>query len=111
MTVFESPGSNRTAVPAAMSSRLKKAFSRSNARNRFASQKWKCEPTWARANGEEIELQSAGESREGTYLDGSVTGVGDLEPDALPPFVDPDDLASEDPRPRHLFVADPLWFV
>ena len=41
-----SPGSNRSAVPAGMSSRRPYARARSKRRNRFTSKKCVCDPTW-----------------------------------------------------------------
>ena len=40
-----SPGSKRTAVPAAMLSRMPYAAARSNASQRLTSKKWQCDPT------------------------------------------------------------------
>ena len=44
-TSRSSPGSKRTAVPAAMLSRMPYAGSRSNASQRLTSKKWQCDPT------------------------------------------------------------------
>src|SRR5436190_18297415 len=46
VTRFSSPGSKRTAVPAATLSRMPNACARSNRSARLTSKKWKCEPTW-----------------------------------------------------------------
>src|SRR5947208_12612385 len=46
VTRFSSPGSNRTAVPAGMLSRMPNAWARSKRSARLTSKKWKCEPTW-----------------------------------------------------------------
>src|SRR5437867_958571 len=46
VTLFSSPGSNRTAVPAGTLRRMPNAFARSNESARLTSKKWKCEPTW-----------------------------------------------------------------
>ena len=46
VTSFQAPGSNRTAVPAGISSRMPKAAARSNSMALLTSKKWKCEPIW-----------------------------------------------------------------
>ena len=124
VTVLESPGSNRTAVPAAMSRRLKKAFSRSKERARFVSQKWKCEPTYGGEYGRQCvslgipthdrTLNQTRVREQGTseaYLDGPISRVGYLEPDPLPPFVDPDRFLADHNRPGDFFIFEPFWFV
>src|SRR6266851_4535685 len=45
-TSFQAPGSNRTAVPAGISSRMPNAAARSNSMALLTSKKWKCEPIW-----------------------------------------------------------------
>ena len=45
------------------------------------------------------------------YLDGPIPRVGHLEPDPLPPFVDPDRFLADYNRPGNFFIFEPFWFV
>lgn len=126
VTVLLSPGSKRTAVPAAISRRLKKAFSRSKERARFVSQKWKCEPTCGGGYGRQREglcrhqnrtpvmlnqTKCRSKARTRAYLNGPISRVGHLEPDPLPAFVDPDRFLADHNRTGDLFIFEPFWFV
>ena len=45
------------------------------------------------------------------YLNGPISSVGHLEPDPLPPFVDPDRFLADHDCSGDFFIFEPMWFV